>query len=106
MVKKADVILFIGILLVALIIFALIFIPQKSLGSTLVITVDGAEYCRTPLSEDKEIKLPQNTVIIKDGQAFMKDARCPDKICINQGKISKKGQTVVCLPAGVILEVE
>lgn len=59
-----------------------------------------------PLNKDGEIILPHNTVIIKDGKAYMKDADCSDKTCINQGKISKVGEAVVCLPNGVILEVE
>lgn len=106
MVKKADIILFAGLILMSLGLFALIFFSPKDSGNTLVITVNNTEYCRVPLNEDTEIILPANTVTVKDGKAYMKDARCSDKICINQGEISKIGETVVCLPAGVILEVE
>lgn len=106
MVKKADVILFVCLVLFSVGLFALIFFFPKTYGNTLTVTVDGAEYCRVSLNEDTEIILPENTVVVKDGKAYMKDAHCPDKICINQGQINKKGETVVCLPAGVILEVE
>ncbi len=106
MVKKADVILFICIILFSLSLFISFFLFPKDSGNTLVVTIDGEEYCRISLNEDTEIILPENTVIIKNGKAYMKDADCKDKICINQGEIDKMGETVVCLPAGVILEVE
>ena len=106
MVKKADVIMLICLVFVSLLLFAVMLLIPKNSGDTLVITVDGKEYCRLPLSVDTEIPLNGNTVIIENGYAYMKNANCPDKICINQGKINKIGQTVVCLPNSVILEVE
>ncbi len=106
MVKKADVILFICIVLLSLSLLIFLLVFPKSNGDTLVITVNGAEYCRAPLNKDTEITLEHNTVVIKDGEAFMKSADCKDKICINQGKINAVGETVVCIPGGVILEVE
>ena len=30
---------------------------------------------------------------------------CPDKICVNHAAISKKGETIVCLPHKVVVEV-
>ena len=36
----------------------------------------------------------------------MKEANCPDKLCIHQGKISKNGETIVCLPHGLIVEIK
>ena len=35
----------------------------------------------------------------------MKDADCPDKICINMGTIRKKGQTIICLPHKLVVEI-
>ena len=106
MVKKADIILFICIIFFSITLFISFFLIPKNSGNTLVVSVGSEELYRLNLNEDTEIFLPQNTIVIKDGQAFMKDADCNDKICINQGKIDEKGETVVCLPAGVILEVE
>lgn len=106
MVKKADIILLICIILLSVALFISFLFFQGNSGNTLVVTVDGKEYCRVSLNEDTEIVLPENTVAIKDGKAYMKNADCKDKICINQGEIGKIGETVVCLPGGVILEVE
>ena len=106
MVKKADIILFICIILCALILGLGLFYANREDGEILVIKVDNKEYMRLPLDEDKTIKLEKNTVIIKDGFAYMESAECPDKVCVNEGKINKKGQTVICLPQRVVLEVE
>ncbi|MEE0945928.1 MAG: NusG domain II-containing protein [Acutalibacteraceae bacterium] len=106
MVKKADVILLISaVLLGTALFFAMLFIPRET-GDILVITIDNQEYMRVSLKEDTVIELPHNTVVIENSKAYVSSSHCPDKVCINQGKIGKKGQTIICLPAKLSLEVE
>lgn len=47
----------------------------------------------------------RNLLVIKDGKASMKEADCPDKICVAHKPICKKGETIVCLPHKVVVEV-
>lgn len=106
MIKKADIILFIGLLLISMsLLFYFILLPKQS-GNTLVITQNGNEIERISLSEDKTIVIGENKVIIKDSKAYMEYAVCPDKVCVNQGQISKVGEVIVCLPQKIILEVK
>ena len=35
----------------------------------------------------------------------MKDADCPDKYCIHQGKTARKNKSIVCLPHKLMVEV-
>ena len=78
---------------------------QKEAGEVLV-TVDGQEYGRYALSKDVDIPINDtNYLIIKDGKADMLEANCPDHICVDQKAISKTGETIVCLPNKVIVEV-
>ena len=79
-------------------------------GSFAVIKIDGKETGRYPLSVDTEVIIEtgddgKNTLVIEDNKAFMKDANCPDKICEGHSKISYKGETIVCLPHKVVIEI-
>ena len=103
--KKNDFILLIGILVLSAMIFWGFKLFQKEAGEVLV-TVDGQEYGRYALSKDVDIPINDtNYLIIKDGKADMLEANCPDHICVDQKAISKTGETIVCLPNKVIVEV-
>ena len=82
----------------------------KTEGSFAVIKIDGKETERYPLSVNTEVVIEtgddgRNTLVIEDNKAFMKDANCPDKICEGHSKISYKGETIVCLPHKVVIEI-
>ena len=47
-----------------------------------------------------------NVCEIKDGQARMISAQCPDHLCMKQKAIDEKGGTIVCLPNKVVIEGE
>ena len=76
-----------------------------------VVTVDGVEYGRYPLNEDRTERITlengsYNVLAIKDGYADMTEASCPDQICVNHSKISRKNETIVCLPDKVVVTIE
>ena len=71
-----------------------------------VVTVRAPDYERTfPLDKDAEIPLDCLTVRISDGKVWVTDANCPDKTCEHTGKISRAGQSIVCLPNGVTVSI-
>ena len=93
-----------SVLLIALILF----ISQNhENGSFVVVNIDDNKTYYS-LSEDKEIVLNDgsNILVIENGYAYMKYATCPDKICIKQGKINKKGQTITCLPGKITVSID
>ena len=76
-----------------------------------VVTVDGEEYGRFPLDTDCEERIElsdgsYNIFVIKDGVADMTEASCLDKICGNHRDISKKNESITCLPNKVIITIE
>ena len=82
----------------------------KTEGVFAVVKIDGKETARYPLSVNTEVVIEtenngKNTLVIEDNKAFMKDANCPDKICEGHSKISYKGETIVCLPHKVVIEI-
>ena len=75
-----------------------------------VVSVDGAEVASFPLDENRIYEIAgydegHNTLIIQDGEAYMSEASCPDHLCMGMGKISHAGQSIICLPNRVIVEI-
>ncbi len=104
--KKADVIL---ILVVGVICAALFFwrFSFRDEGASVRIEVNGEEYGTYSLDKDQKIEInDSNVLMIENGAAYMTEANCPDKLCINQGKISSDGEMIVCLPNRVFVQIE
>lgn len=83
----------------------------KVSGDMVIIKVDGEIYKKLPLNKDATVKIEgvrggTNVLVIKDGHADMIDASCPDKLCVDQRDIQNDGETIVCLPNKVIVEIE
>lgn len=110
--KKNDIKLIITVLVIAAGIFAFWQWKQnKSEPDWVVVTIEGNEYARYPLNQDATYTIEphtgeENVLVIQDGNVEIKDANCSDRICIYQGKISKNGELIVCLPHGLIVQVE
>ena len=108
--KKTMVIIF-GISLtfvVAISVLALFLIPGS--GSKVVITVNGEQYGTYPLDEntvlDIKTGLGHNIVEVKDGQARVTEADCPNQICVKTHPMSKDvPYPIVCLPHKLTVEL-
>ena len=78
-------------------------------GRVAVVRVDGEEVARLPLDKDAELHVENNgyhlTIAVEDGAVFVREADCPDLVCRHTGKISKRGSSIVCVPAGVTVTV-
>jgi hypothetical protein len=99
-IKRADLILILAVFLLSACSLFLFSFPD---GSKVKVSVNGSVYGEYPLSEDREvvITLPDgkfNVLVIEDGCAYIKEASCPDKICVKTARISGATQTIVCLP--------
>lgn len=77
------------------------------------IKVDGEIYKTIDLSDNKGKKTfaiknhhGENVITVEDNKIKMEDADCPDKVCIKPGFINKPGQTLVCLPHKVVIEIK
>ena len=82
---------------------------QGKRGAEVKVSVNNKEYGTYSLDKNQTVTIGEddweNILIIKDGKASMAKADCPDKICVNHAAISKKGETIVCLPHKVVVEV-
>ncbi len=109
MLKKGDIILIIFILLLAIGFIGMKVFSPKTSGSEVLVTIAGKPYATYPLKKDGIYKIPVgehfNTIQISDAKVKVIDADCPDKLCVKQGKISFNGETIVCLPNKLVVEI-
>ena len=106
---RYDIILIIGLLVITMVIAMAVRFTQKT-GKTVVVSVDGVVKYTFPLDEDIEFKIEgyeggTNYLVIKDGEAYLTEASCPDLLCVHMGKISSQGQSIICLPNRVVVEI-
>lgn len=105
---RNDIILAVVLLLLS-VAGLLLYKSFQSDGSYAVVLIDGEETARFSLDEDTEYVINgsgTNTLLIKDGKADIVSADCPDGICVDHAPISKVGQTIVCLPHGVVIAIK
>ncbi|MDE7422441.1 MAG: NusG domain II-containing protein [Lachnospiraceae bacterium] len=79
-------------------------------GNQIFVQVDG-EHVQTFWQEEEvtyRIKSDngENVLRISDGKVWLTEADCPDKICVNTGKIQYLGQSIICLPHKVVVEIK
>ncbi|WP_415279748.1 NusG domain II-containing protein [Clostridium perfringens] len=111
--KKWDLIIIIVLIILSLIPIRLL-ISSNNSGDLkrVIISVNGEEYESLELKENlnKIIKIEEglggNEICINKGQVYMNHSNCTDKVCMRQGKISKIGESIVCLPNRVFIEIK
>ena len=108
---KNEIILAVVIVLIAAA-GLLLFVFNREQGSTVSVKVDGTQIASYPLSENREVPIKTgdndehiNVLVIKDGKASIGEADCPDKICVETRAVSYVGETVVCLPHKLVIEI-
>ncbi len=64
-----------------------------------------------PLNSEAPVNIPlgsslgYNQLVIENGAAHMTSASCPDQVCVHTAPINQPGQTIVCLPNRVVVEI-
>jgi hypothetical protein len=109
MIKKRDIILAVCLIAAGLILFVIMKVTMQA-GAMAVVYVNGEKIQEYSLNTDASYSLTgeygKNVLVIKDGSAYMEDADCPDKLCVKMGSVSKGGETIVCLPHKLVIQIE
>lgn len=108
--KKNEIIIIIGLLAVCLVsIAAFYLISSTDEPLSVRVSRQGEVIAIFPLSEDHTETFTDaagfNTLEISGGSAKMVEADCPDHICVKTYPISNPGETIVCLPHKLVVEV-
>ena len=109
--KKNDLVLLISTVAISVIlIVSAILIWRNTSVDKVKVTVDGVEVASFPLNEDIEYLIHganggENLLIIKDGKAYIKEASCPDMVCVRTGN-AQVLKPITCLPNKVVVSLE
>lgn len=107
---KWDIIFIAGALFTALMIWGIFTYMGGDGGDEVVVLQDGKELAGYPLAEDNiyiiSYEDEYNLLMISGGEAFISDADCPDGLCMKQRAISRKGESIICLPHKLVIQVE
>ena len=66
---------------------------------------EGDRVQKVSLASDSVIELEGATVTVEGGTIAITESDCPDRVCINTGKISKEGQSIICVPGEIVITV-
>ena len=92
--------------------FGLLFyiLGQKQHGNQVLVQVNGE--CIQTFWQEEDVtytiksQYGENILRISNGKVWLLDADCPDKICVNTGKIQYPEQSIICLPHKVVVEIK
>lgn len=108
---KRDIILLLACLLFSAAAYFIINFAVKKEGAQAVIKVDGVVAETLELGKNASVTVDgyrggKNTIVVDGKEVYMTDADCPDKLCEKTGRISRTGETIVCLPHRVVVEIQ
>lgn len=108
--RKGDLIAAAVIAVICVALFLGLYVFNSNTGSYVQIEQNGSVIATLPLDEDTVYNIETNskitnTVEIKDGEASVSYADCPDQICANHAPVSLAGESIICLPNKVVVSV-
>lgn len=109
--RKRDYIILCGLLLLGILLSVFIFRPSDGIPGTLEVRQDNKIILTLPLSENTVKTIPwkdggRNTFSVQGGAVTMTEADCGDHTCVKTGTISKAGESIVCLPHRLVLQIK
>ena len=131
-IRKADIILFIVLVVIGLAASAALTLSHGEAGSgaKVIIESGGDIYARYPLAEDRTVVVPApkqvasdapaadpdseasaqydyyNVVVISGGTVSVTEASCKNQVCVKHGVITSPGESIVCLPNRLVVRIE
>ncbi|MCI1986526.1 MAG: NusG domain II-containing protein [Lactobacillus sp.] len=120
MIRPFDYIIVIGLLAASFIPYALFAHAEAVKNAatpktvyTAVVTHNGQEVYRIRLTGHHgttkfryQAGHDWNEIVTTGNQIQISEADCPDQVCVRKGKIAKPGQTIVCLPHKLLIEIK
>lgn len=108
--KKATFCDFLVIIMLSIVALSAFVLPMVAKEDTMYvnITVDGKSNTYD-IYDNEEILINSNgyilTVIIENKSVYVSESSCKDGICVNTGSIDCVGESIVCAPAKVVINI-
>lgn len=87
--------------------FFFTFLSSAPSDSFTVSTPNGSE--TYSLAGDRTIEIVSNgislIVRVEGGAVYVESSDCPDHVCEQTGRISRTGQSIVCIPARLVIKI-
>jgi hypothetical protein len=106
-IKKSDIVIIAVLLLIA----AALLLPRllnKSDRLYAQIVKNGEVLQTVDLSQVAEsytLDLGDVKILVEKNAVSFAEADCPDKLCVKCGRLTKSGDTAVCVPTGTVIQV-
>ncbi len=106
-ITKGDMVLIVCVIALAVFLFVRPFLSSDE-GLRVKIYLDGevvAEKSLSALSESEALSVGGCELLLeRDGVTFL-SSECEDKLCVNRGKLSMKGDSMACVPERVAVVI-
>ena len=91
--------------------------PAEEIGDVVIISVNGEEYARVPLSSPRTVTVKQengaeNVIRVTEQGAVMERSTCHNQLCVHMGEVNRdnweyrpNGAFIICLPNRVSVEL-
>ena len=95
----------------SLVLLGVILIPrlfQSGEGVKAVVTYNGEVIAEIPLDEPNTYTIEGDltaTLVVENGKIRFVNSRCPDKICEAFGWIGSPGESAICAPAKLAVQI-
>lgn len=108
---KKDIMFLSGVLLTAVVLWLIPRLFHADTPARVRIFRDGREIGAYLMAEERMLTITcedesYNLILISDGQVCVSDADCPDGLCIRQSAISREGESIICLPHKLVIQIE
>ena len=109
--NRYDAVVAVIVALLAVAVALWFYLPKAQSGDvTVVISTGGRETQRAALKDFAGTTVSHNgytLVVSADGDSvWVSDSDCPTQDCVHTGTIARAGQSIVCLPAQVVVHLE
>ena len=108
LISIGDIVLLVAVILLCTVVTVLL-VASREDGLEVEIVSDGEVLKTMELKKDAKYEVVTdrgtNLVVIEDGQVVVMEADCPDKVCVNHKPVSMTGETIICLPHKLVIEI-